>query len=114
MIMDWMSTFGPRLLSCAFQVAIFALIVSLLCIRTWTPKGPNIPLMGLLAILVLTLGKFVPLPGWTNNSLNWVERKILVGNTRDSTSQSRPQVQNNSVHRTTPFHGFGWRILFLF
>jgi hypothetical protein len=91
MIMDWMSTFGPRLLSCAFQVAIFALIVSLLCIRTWTPKGPNIPLMGLLAILVLTLGKFVPLPGWTNNSLDWVERKILVGKTRDSTSQSRPE-----------------------
>ncbi|AMV32963.1 Regulatory protein BlaR1 [Pirellula sp. SH-Sr6A] len=91
MIIDWISTFGPRLLSCASQVAIFAIIVSLLCIRTWTPQGPNIPLMGLLAILVLTLGKFVALPGWTNNSLDWVERKVLEGKTLDSTLQSRPE-----------------------
>lgn len=121
MIVDWLLAFGPRLFACALQVAIFAIIVSVLCMRNWSPQSPNIPLIGLLAILVLTLGRFVPLPGWTNSSLDWVEGMVLERKNHLPTFSSRSEdervsaiaresFENNQQSYSSELGGLeGWR-----
>ncbi len=73
MIIQWMSFLGPRLLWCTVQVAIFAVVAAFLCMRPWSPKSPSVPLLGLVAIFVLTVESSYPFQG--GPTTRWIGRR---------------------------------------